>query len=187
LSINSTSYLGNNENVLFWVSQLLQDIGRFAAKSPNDKLQGVILLDEADLYLPAQSKPATKEPLESLLKRARSAGIGLMLATQSPGDLDYKSRDQVSSWFIGCVKEKTALDKLRPMLSEAKTDVTNKLANQSTGEFYAIHNGEVNSIKADPSLVQASQVSVDEILKLASKKKKENPISAFFQNLFPDS
>lgn len=186
LSIISTAYLGNNENALFWVSQLLLDIGRFAAKSPSDKLQGVILFDEADLYLPAQSKPATKEPLENLLKRARSAGIGLMLATQSPGDLDYKSRDQVSSWFIGCVKEKTALDKLRPMLSEAKTDVTNKLANQSTGEFYAIHNGEVNSIKADPSLVQAKQVPADEILKLASKKK-ENRITAFFQNIFPSS
>ncbi|SFM77796.1 protein of unknown function DUF87 [Nitrosomonas nitrosa] len=186
LSIISTAYLGNNENVLFWVSQLLLDIGRFAAKSPSDKLQGVILFDEADLYLPAQSKPATKEPLESLLKRARSAGIGLMLATQSPGDLDYKSRDQISSWFIGCVKEKTALDKLRPMLSEAKTDVTNKLASQSTGEFYAIHNGEVNNIKADLSLVQAKQVPADEILRLASRGR-ENRITTFFQNFFRSS
>ena len=46
------------------------------------------MFDEADLYLPAQSKPATKAPMEGLLKRARAAGIGLMLATQSPGDLD---------------------------------------------------------------------------------------------------
>ncbi|ABI59331.1 AAA family ATPase [Nitrosomonas eutropha] len=186
LSIINTSNLGNNDNVLFWVSQLLLDIGRFAAKSPSDKLQGVILLDEADLYLPAQSKPATKEPLENLLRRARSAGIGLMLATQSPGDLDYRSRDQISTWFIGCIKEKTALDKLKPMLSEAKTDVSSKLAHQSTGEFYAIHNGEVSSIKADLSLVQAEQVSAHEILKLAGKKK-DNRISAFFQNVFTSS
>ncbi|SFU43744.1 protein of unknown function DUF87 [Nitrosomonas eutropha] len=186
LSIISTSNLGNNDNVLFWVSQLLLDIGRFAAKSPSDKLQGVILLDEADLYLPAQSKPATKEPLENLLRRARSAGIGLMLATQSPGDLDYRSRDQISTWFIGCIKEKTALDKLKPMLSEAKTDVSSKLANQSTGEFYAIHNGEVSSIKADLSLVQAEQVSAHEILKLAGRKK-DNRISTFFQNVFTSS
>lgn len=186
LSIISTSNLGNNDNVLFWVSQLLLDIGRFAAKSPSDKLQGVILLDEADLYLPAQSKPATKEPLENLLRRARSAGIGLMLATQSPGDLDYRSRDQISTWFIGYIKEKTALDKLKPMLSEAKTDVSSKLANQSTGEFYAIHNGEVSSIKADLSLVQAEQVSAHEILKLAGRKK-DNRISTFFQNVFTSS
>lgn len=182
LSIISTASLGSNENVLFWVSQLLIDIGRFAARSPSDKLQGVILFDEADLYLPAQSKPATKEPLESLLKRARSAGIGILLATQSPGDLDYKSRDQVSSWFIGCVKENTALNKLKPMLSEAKTDVTNKLANQSIGEFFAIYNGDVKSIKADPSLIQAKQVPSDEILKLASKKSENR--SSFFAKIF---
>ncbi len=186
LTIINTSNLGNNDNILFWVSQLLLDIGRFAAKSPSDKLQGVILFDEADLYLPAQSKPATKEPLENLLRRARSAGIGLMLATQSPGDLDYRSRDQISTWFIGRIKEKTALDKLKPMLSEAKTDVSSKLASQSTGEFYAIHDGEVSNIKADLSLVQAEQVPAHEILKLAGKKK-ENRISTFFQNIFTGS
>ena len=47
------------------------------------------------------------------MKRARSAGLGLMLATQSPGDLDYKSRDQITSWFIGRVREDTALRKLK--------------------------------------------------------------------------
>lgn len=183
LTIISTSSLGSNDNILFWVSQLLLDIGRFAAKSPSEKLQGVILFDEADLYLPAQSKPATKEPLENLLRRARSAGIGLMLATQSPGDLDYRCRDQISTWFIGRIKEKTALEKLKPMLSEAKTDVSSKLASQSTGEFYAIYNGEVSNIKADRSLVQAEQVPADKILKLAGKKK-ENPISNFIHNIF---
>lgn len=183
LTIISTNNLGSNDNILFWVSQLLLDIGRFAAKSPSEKLQGVILFDEADLYLPAQSKPATKEPLENLLRRARSAGIGLMLATQSPGDLDYRCRDQISTWFIGRIKEKTALDKLKPMLSEAKTDVSSKLAGQTTGEFYAIHNGEVSNIKADRSLVQAEQVPAHEILKLAGKKK-ENPISSFIHNIF---
>lgn len=186
LTIINTSNLGSNDNILFWVSQLLLDIGRFATKSPSEKLQGVILFDEADLYLPAQSKPATKEPLENLLRRARSAGIGLMLATQSPGDLDYRSRDQISTWFIGRIKEKTALDKLKPMLSEAKTDVSSKLASQSAGEFYAIHNGEVSKIKADLSLVQAEQVPAHEILKLAGKKN-ENRISTFLQNMFTSS
>ena len=51
--------------------------------------------------------------MQSLLKRARSAGLGIMLATESPGDLDYKSRDHIMSWFIGRVREDTALRKLR--------------------------------------------------------------------------
>ena len=95
------------------MSQFLSEALRFCQRNPNDELQAVVMFDEADLYIPANAKPATAEPLQSLLKRARSAGLGIMLATQSPGDLDYKSRDQITSWFIGRVREDTALRKLR--------------------------------------------------------------------------
>ncbi|HEY8194758.1 MAG TPA: helicase HerA-like domain-containing protein, partial [Hyphomicrobium sp.] len=105
LSVIYTGFLGDNENILFWVSQFLSEALRFCQRNPNDELQAVVMFDEADLYIPANSKPATAEPLQSLLKRARSAGLGMMLATQSPGDLDYKSRDQITSWFIGRVRE----------------------------------------------------------------------------------
>jgi DNA helicase HerA-like ATPase len=55
------------------------------AKSPQRRLQAVFLFDEADIYLPAGMKqPATKAPMEDLLKRARSAGVGVFLASQSP-------------------------------------------------------------------------------------------------------
>lgn len=167
LSIISTAFLGDNNNILFWIAQLLLEIARYGAKHPSAALQAVVMLDEADLYLPAQSKPATKEPLEGLLKRARSAGIGLLLSTQSPGDLDYKGRDQISSWFVGKVKETTAINKLKPMLSEAKYDVSGELANQSAGEFYMLKAGEVTALKASMSLIRAEQVPVDEILNLA--------------------
>lgn len=169
LSIINLGSLSDNADVLFWVSQFLLDLNRYAQKHPAGELQAVVLFDEADLYLPAQGKPSTKEPMESLLKRARSAGIGLLLATQSPGDLDYKCRDQISSWFVGKVKENTALNKLKPMLSEAKVDVTNKLANQKVGEFFAIRAGDVTSLKASMSLVKAEQVPLEEILALAAR------------------
>ncbi len=167
LSIINLGSLGDNANILFWVSQFLLDLNRYAQKNPSGKLQAVVLFDEADLYLPAVGKPSTKEPMESLLKRARSAGLGIMLATQSPGDLDYKSRDQISSWFVGKMKETTALNKLKPILSEAKVDVTNKLATQQVGEFYAIRAGEVTSLKANMSLIRADQVPLERIQELA--------------------
>lgn len=180
LSIINTSFLGNDDNILFWVAQLLLEIGRFTRKSPSNQLQAVILLDEADLYLPAQSKPATKDPLENLLKRARSAGIGLMLATQSPGDLDYKSRDQISSWFIGRITQKTAIEKLRPMFTEASTNVADQLPNQTTGEFYVLHHGQVTALKADTPLVRIKQIPSDEILKLAVKKTEKFSLKRMF-------
>lgn len=168
LSVINLGTLGDNANILFWVSQFLLDLNRYARKHPAGKLQAVVLFDEADLYLPAQGKPSTKEPMESLLKRARSAGLGILLATQSPGDLDYKCRDQISSWFVGKVKENTALNKLKPMLSEAKVDVTSKLANQQVGEFFAIRAGEVTSLKANMSLIRAEQVPIETIQELAA-------------------
>lgn len=171
LSVINLGSLGGNDSILFWVSQFLLELNRYAQKHPSGSLQAVILFDEADLYLPAQGKPSTKEPMESLLKRARSAGLGILLATQSPGDLDYKCRDQISSWFVGKVKENTALNKLKPMLSEAKVDVTSKLANQKVGEFFDIRAGEVNTLKANMSLVRAEQVPLDQILELAAHSK----------------
>ena len=68
------------------------------------------------------SRPTPSRPPPSRCracsKRARSAGLGIMLATQSPGDLDYKSRDQITSWFIGRVREDTALRKLQGRVPE---------------------------------------------------------------------
>jgi DNA helicase HerA-like ATPase len=93
LSMISTRFLGDAAKVDFWVSQLLVAVSRWCAKSPQPRLQAVLLFDEADVYLPAGMKqPATKAPMEDLLKRARSAGVGVFLATQSPGDFDYKCK-----------------------------------------------------------------------------------------------
>lgn len=66
------------------------------------------------------------------------------------------------------MKETTALNKLKPMLSEAKVDVTNKLASQQVGEFYAIRAGEVTSLKANMSLIRAEQVPLEQIQTLAA-------------------
>ena len=93
------------------------------------------MLDEADIYLPATSKPASKEPLESLLKRGRSAGLGIILATQNPGDLDYKGRDNIQTWFLGRIGEENALRKMKPVLSECKRNVASELAAQKAGQF----------------------------------------------------
>ena len=103
------------------------------------------MFDEADLYLPAVRQPPTKEPMENLLRRARSAGLGLLLATQSPGDFDYKCRDNIRTWFVGQVKEANSLAKMKPMLSECRVDVAARLPGQSTGQFHLIRDGDVTA------------------------------------------
>jgi hypothetical protein len=170
LSVISTRFLGDAAKVDFWVSQLLVAVSRWCAKSPQPRLQAVFLFDEADVYLPAGTKqPATKAPMEDLLKRARSAGVGVFLATQSPGDFDYKCKENVRNWLIGRVKEPRAIDKLKPMLAAAKGNVTDKLAGQATGEFYLVREDNVTSVRSDESFMRTEQLPENEIAKLARR------------------
>src|SRR5439155_940306 len=123
------------------------------------RLQAVFLFDEADIYLPAGTRqPATKAPMEDLLKRARSAGVGVFLATQSPGDFDYKCKENVRTWLIGRVKEPRAIEKLKPMLAAAKGDAADKLAGQATGEFYLVRESSVAAVRSDESLIRTEQL-----------------------------
>lgn len=172
LSIVSTKFIGDNAAVDFWVARLLGELSRWASRHPCSELQAVVFLDEADIYLPAQSKPATKEPVLDLLKRGRAAGLGVFLATQSPGDFDYKCRDNIRSWFVGRVAEKTAVDKMKPLLSECRINVGAKLAQAKTGEFFQLEEGEVLEFKAQQSLLTTSQLSEEAIVRLAASTRR---------------
>lgn len=171
LTIISTKFLGDDAAILFWVSQLLLELNRFASRTPSPTLQAAIMFDEADIYLPATSKPPTKTPLESLLKRARSAGISVMLATQSPGDLDYKCRENVRNWFVGLVKETRALEKLKPLLSESKLDATTVLPKQKVGQFFMLSENAAAPVLAQRNLVETRQLSEPEIAALANAQR----------------
>jgi hypothetical protein len=167
LSVVSTRFL-DAARLDFWVSQLLVAVSRWCAKSPQPRLQAVFLFDEADVYLPAGTRqPATKAPMEDLLKRARSAGVGIFLATQSPGDFDYRCKENVRTWLIGRVKEPRALEKLKPMLAAAKGGGTNKLAGQAAGEFYLVRESSVIAVRSDESFMRTEQLPEGRIAQLA--------------------
>lgn len=170
LSVVSTKFLGDNASIDFWVARMLSELARWASRNPCSHLQALVMFDEADIYMPAMRKPATKEPMQDLLRRARSAGLGVMLATQSPGDLDYKSRDNILTWFVGRVAERTAIAKMQPLLSECRTNVKGKLARQSIGEFFMLRSGAVTEVKADRSLMITEQLAEDEICTLARER-----------------
>ena len=167
LSIVNTQFLGDPAAVEFWVAQLLLALDRWRSKNPSQQLQAVFLFDEADAYLPAVRQPATKAPMDSLLRRARSAGVGLFLATQNPGDLDYKCRDQIRTWLIGRVKEQVAIGKLKPMLEAGRVDAAAKLPSQGTGQFYLVREREVVALQSELSLAPTAQLPEERILELA--------------------
>ena len=172
LSIISTKFLGDNARILFWVSQLLLALTRWVTRMPSSNLQAVVLFDEADVYLPAQSRPATKAPMENLLRRARSGGLGLLLATQSPGDFDYKCRDNLRSWFVGRVTQAVALEKMKGLFSEAQLNVAARIPGQEPGEFHLLQERHVTAFKGGLPLLRAEQLPESDILSLANSVGK---------------
>jgi len=130
------------------------------------------MLDEADLYLPANSKPASKQPVENALRRFRFGGLGLVLATQSPGDLDYRCRENIGTWLVGKISQQRALEKLRPVFG-GDTDLQ-KLGQQSTGEFRLVRPGaRTIALRSDRNLLVTDQMSETEIQAAASRLKQQ--------------
>jgi Cdc6-like AAA superfamily ATPase len=167
LTIISTKFLGGESDAEFWVAQFIVALGRWVSRNPSPKLQAIVFFDEADIWLPAQKKPATKEPLEDLLRRARSGGLGVVLATQNPGDFDYKSRGNIHTWFIGKVHGVSAVEKVKPLLDGLPGDVAHQLANLETGQFYVVHENRSRRVAVDRNLIQATQQPEDTILRIA--------------------
>ena len=179
LSIISTKFLGNNQDVQFWVAQFLMEMaggsaGRRRLRVP---FRPCSCSTRPTCILPAIRQPASKEPMEHLLRRARSAGLGLLLATQSPGDFDYRCRDNIRTWFVGQVKEANSLAKMKPMLSDCRVDVAARLPTQTTGQFHLIRDGVVTGLLSTPSAVDPLQIPEDEILSLARQTLETRPAS----------
>lgn len=152
----------------FWISRLLVEVGRLARKRPAKQLQAAAFFDECDAYIPAIGAPPTKEPMFDLLRRARSAGIAMLLATQNPGDLDYKARELVGTWLVGKVGEPRAIEKMRNLLG-SYPNVSTRLANQTTGQFFMLRAGKALELRADRSMMQTEQLAEHEIAALARR------------------
>jgi len=166
LSIISTAAFTDVAVLQFWVSRLLVDLGRLARKRPSPTLQCAAFFDEADVYIPATSQPATKLPMFDLLRRARSGGLGIMLATQNPGDFDYKARDNIGTWLVGKVAQARAIEKMRNLLANYP-NVSSRLASQSPGQFFVLSDGPPSEIRADRALMSTTQLSEEEVHALA--------------------
>lgn len=101
ISIFSIAHLGDAER-MFFVSLLLnQTLSWMRMQSGTTSLRAIVYMDEIFGYFPPVANPPSKQPLLTLLKQARAFGVGLVLATQNPVDLDYKGLANTGTWFIG--------------------------------------------------------------------------------------
>jgi len=111
VAIVSIAHLNDAER-MFFVSLLLnQMVGWMRTQSGTTSLRALLYMDEIFGFFPPVANPPSKTPLLTLLKQARAFGVGVVLATQNPVDLDYKGLSNTGTWFIGRLQ--TERDKAR--------------------------------------------------------------------------
>ncbi len=110
-AIFSIAHLNDAERMFFVTLLLSQMVGWMRAQSGTTSLRALLYMDEIFGYFPPVSNPPSKLPLMTLLKQARAFGLGVVLATQNPVDLDYKGLANTGTWFIGRLQ--TERDKAR--------------------------------------------------------------------------
>jgi hypothetical protein len=97
---------------MFFVTILLSSVETWMRTQPGaTSLRALVYMDEIYGYLQPSHNPPSKGPLLRMLKQARAFGVGLVLATQNPVDVDYKALSNAGTWFIG--KLQTDQDKQR--------------------------------------------------------------------------
>ena len=111
ISILSIAHLNDSER-MFFVTMLLNEVISWMRAQPGtSSLRAILYMDEIFGYFPPTANPPSKTPMLTLLKQARAYGLGCVLATQNPVDLDYKGLSNTGTWFIGRLQ--TERDKMR--------------------------------------------------------------------------
>ncbi|MFO8192421.1 MAG: ATP-binding protein [Bacillota bacterium] len=101
ISIFSIAHLSDNER-MFFVSLILNQVLSWTrSQSGTNSLRALLYMDEIFGFFPPVANPPSKAPLLTLLKQARAFGVGVMLTTQNPVDLDYKGLSNTGTWFVG--------------------------------------------------------------------------------------
>ncbi|WP_437187476.1 ATP-binding protein [Planctomicrobium sp. SH668] len=111
LAVLSIAHLNEQERMFFVTIVLNEMISWMRSQPGTSSLRAILYMDEMFGYLPPTSNPSSKTPMLTLLKQARAYGVGIVLSTQNPVDLDYKALSNAGTWFLGRLQ--TERDKLR--------------------------------------------------------------------------
>lgn len=110
-SIVSIAHLDDAQRMFFVTILLNEVLAWMRTQAGTSNLRALLYMDEVFGYFPPTANPPSKMPMLTLLKQARAFGLGCVLATQNPVDLDYKGLSNAGTWFLGRLQ--TERDKLR--------------------------------------------------------------------------
>jgi hypothetical protein len=111
VAVVSIAHLSDAQRMAFVTLLAGQTISWMRSQPGTSSLKALFLMDEVFGYVPPIANPPSKTPILTLMKQARAYGLGVVLATQNPVDLDYKGLANAGLWFLGRLQ--TARDKAR--------------------------------------------------------------------------
>jgi hypothetical protein len=111
MSIISIAHLSDTERMFFVTILLNEVVSWMRSQTGTSSLRAILYMDEIFGYFPPIANPPSKQPMLTLMKQARAFGLGVVLATQNPVDLDYKGLSNAGTWFLGRLQ--TERDKAR--------------------------------------------------------------------------
>jgi Bacterial protein of unknown function (DUF853) len=126
ISILSIAHLNDTER-MFFVTMLLGELLSWVRSQPGtSSLRALFYMDEVAGYFPPVAKPPSKPPMLTLLKQARAFGLGIVLATQNPVDLDYKGLSNMGTWLLGRLQTQRDKDRVLDGLEGAASQTGSK-------------------------------------------------------------
>ncbi len=183
-SVFSIAHLSDGERMFFVSSLLNALLSWMRQQSGTPSLRAIFYMDEIFGYFPPNGNPPSKTPMLTLLKQARAFGLGMVLSTQNPVDLDYKGLSNTGTWFIGRLQTENDKARVLEALSSAggssNTDL-DKVLSSLGKRVFLMHN--INNPK--PMTFQtrwtmsylAGPITLEQI-KILMREKKNQKTSA---------
>lgn len=133
--IFSIAHLSDGER-MFFVTMLLSRFIDWMRRQPgSSSLKTLLYMDEIFGFFPPVANPPSKKPMLLLLKQARAFGVGVVLATQNPADLDYKGLSNIGSWFIGRLQTARDRSKVLDGIGSRIADGDSLLSSMKSRQF----------------------------------------------------
>ena len=156
ISVISLAAMPSLEDRQIFVAALSRALYAWMVADPKPYPTALLYLDEAAPYIPPVKKPPCKDPLMLLLRQGRKYGVGVLIATQSPGDIDYIAAGQAGTKLLGRLVSQQESWKVRPMLDNdgVDTSLIDGLPSLQQGQFIVVCPDEFKT----PKLFQSRQL-----------------------------
>jgi hypothetical protein len=139
LSIIYLNSLHNAEDKDFFIAALAEQFYTWMLQHPSKTAQALFYIDEVAPFIPPVRKPSCKTALTLIFKQARKYGVSCLMATQNPGDVDYRAMAQFGTWAIGRLSTRQDIKKIHPTIKSLDPtrvdEIIDSLPSLQAGEF----------------------------------------------------